>query len=400
MKKIFFLSIIILVGCRMNAQNTTNSPSSMFGLGDLSTGEGGLYAGMGGVSMALRSTNFLSTANPASLTGIGSQKLLFNVGVMGAVKEYSQSNTSNTSFVGNVSNAGIGFRILPKWYGAVSLSPVSSVGYSIKLDQEVEGSPGSTISSQFEGEGGISKISFSNAFLITKHVSAGVNFSYITGDITEKEIQGSATIEEKSEKRAVYADFGLQYHYPLSADRSVTLGAIYGYSQRIAQDNSISVSSSSSSEYIDDDQRSVKQYLPAFYGFGAAYNSQRWIATAEYKYMDWSKMKSVKSGIKYDNQHKVSLGASYTVGNIYKLPKQIMLGAGYYNSYVVIKNEKPQNYYISAGMGFTMQNSSTVSFGIKYNDQFNVSASTQKERMFSLFLNVAFSERSYRSKIR
>ena len=400
MKKIVLLSIIILFSCRINAQNTTNSPSSMFGLGDLSTGEGGLYAGMGGVSMALRSANFLSIANPASLTGIGSQKLLFNVGVMVAIKEYSQSNTSSTSFVGNVSNAAIGFRILPKWYGAVSLTPVSSVGYSIKLDQEVEGSPGSIISSQFEGEGGISKISFSSAFLLTKHLSAGVNFSYITGDITEKELQGSATIEEKSEKRAVYADFGLQYHYPMSNGRSVTLGAVYGYSQRLAQDNSITVSSSSSSEYIDDEQRSVKQYLPAFYGFGVAYNSQRWIASAEYKYMDWSKMKSVKSGIRYDNQHKISLGASYTVGNIYKLPKQIMLGAGYYNSYVVIKNEKPQNFYISAGMGFTMQNSSTVSFGIKYNDQFNVSASTQKERMLSLFLNVAFSERSYKSKLR
>lgn len=400
MKRIFLLSIIILVSCRMNAQNTTNSPSSMFGLGDLSTGEGGLYAGMSGVSMALRSSNFLSTANPASLTGIGSQKILFNVGVMGAIKEYTQSNTSSTSFVGNVSNAAIGFRILPKWYGAVSLSPVSSVGYSIKLDQEVEGSPGSTISSQFEGEGGISKISFSNAFMLTKRLSAGVNLSYITGDVTQKELQGSATIQEKSEKRAVYADFGLQYHYSLSRDRSVTLGAVYGYSQRLAQDNSITVSSSSSNEYIDEEQRSVKQYLPAFYGFGAAYSSLRWIATTEYKYMDWSKMKSVQSGIRYDNQHKISLGASYTVGNVYKLPKQIMLGAGYYNSYVVIKNEKPQNFYVSAGMAFTMQNSSTVSFGVKYNDQFNVSTSTQKERMFSLFLNVAFSERSYRFKLK
>ena len=116
--------------------------------------------------------------------------------------------------------------------------------------------------------------------------------------------------------------------------------------------------------------------------------------------MDWSKMKSVQSGIKYDNQHKVALGASYTIGNVYKLPKQIMLGAGYYNSYVVIKNEKPQNYYISAGMSFTAQNSSIISVGVRYNDQFNVSTATQKERMLSLFLNIAFNEKSYKSKLR
>ena len=49
MKKILFcllafytpVSIVI-------AQNTTNSPTSMFGLGELSTGEGGQYAGLGG----------------------------------------------------------------------------------------------------------------------------------------------------------------------------------------------------------------------------------------------------------------------------------------------------------------------------------------------------------------
>lgn len=400
MKKLVFLFIITLISVGSNAQNTTNSPSSMFGLGDLSTGEGGMYAGMGGVSIALRAPNFLSIANPASLTGISSQKLLFNVGLMGAVKEYSQFNTSSTSFVGNVNNTGLGFRILPRWYGAVSLNPVSSVGYFITLDQQVEGSLGSTISSQFEGEGGISKISLTNAFLITKNLSAGVNFSYITGSVTQKELQGSATIEETSEKQAVYADFGLQYNHRLSTERSITAGVVYGYSQRLAQDNSIVVSSTSGSESIDESQRSVKQYLPAFYGFGAAYNSLRWITTAEYKYLDWSKMKSSQSGIHYDNQHKIALGASYMIGNPYKLPKQIMFGAGYYNSYVVIKNEKPQNLYVSAGMGFTTQNSSVISFGVKYNDQFNVSVSTQKERVFSLFFNIAFSERSYRGKLK
>ena len=43
------LSIFILSANLLNltAQNMTNSPASMFGLGELSTGEGGLYSGMG-----------------------------------------------------------------------------------------------------------------------------------------------------------------------------------------------------------------------------------------------------------------------------------------------------------------------------------------------------------------
>jgi len=42
----------------------------MFGLGELSTGEGGQYSGLGGAGIALQSYNFLNTANPASLTAI------------------------------------------------------------------------------------------------------------------------------------------------------------------------------------------------------------------------------------------------------------------------------------------------------------------------------------------
>lgn len=75
MKKILFcllafytpVSIVI-------AQNTTNSPTSMFGLGELSTGEGGQYAGLGGTGIALRGNNFLNNANPASLTELTEQR--------------------------------------------------------------------------------------------------------------------------------------------------------------------------------------------------------------------------------------------------------------------------------------------------------------------------------------
>ena len=53
------LSIFILSANLLNltAQNMTNSPASMFGLGELSTGEGGIYSGMGGVGIALRGEN-------------------------------------------------------------------------------------------------------------------------------------------------------------------------------------------------------------------------------------------------------------------------------------------------------------------------------------------------------
>ena len=50
------------------AQNTTNLPTSMYGVGELSAGDGGRYAGMGNVGIALNRTGFLNTLNPAAIT--------------------------------------------------------------------------------------------------------------------------------------------------------------------------------------------------------------------------------------------------------------------------------------------------------------------------------------------
>jgi hypothetical protein len=75
---------------------------------------------MGGVGIALRSNSFLNLTNPAALTEIDSLKFTIEAGVMGAYKKYTQSGIGNNSTVGNLNNLAVGFRILPRWYGALS----------------------------------------------------------------------------------------------------------------------------------------------------------------------------------------------------------------------------------------------------------------------------------------
>ena len=91
MKKILFCLLAFYIPVSLViAQNTTNSPTSMFGLGELSTGEGGQYAGLGGTGIALRGNNFLNNANPASLTELTEQRFQIDAGIMGAYQIYSQ----------------------------------------------------------------------------------------------------------------------------------------------------------------------------------------------------------------------------------------------------------------------------------------------------------------------
>lgn len=393
--------ILLLTLCHSTlliySQNTTNSPTSMFGLGELSTGEGGQYSGLGGAGIALQSYNFLNTANPASLTAIEGQRFLIDAGVMGAYKVYTQTGTSNHSLVGNLNNLSIGCRITPRWYGAVFMAPVSSVGYAITLDQDITGTGSSTVSSLFEG--GLSKMGISTAYRLFKGFSVGANLSYVTGTIKQTETQGSINVEESSYKHAFYADFGLQYKFSLSRNKYLVAGAVYGYSQDLAQDNTLSVSSTSGNESIDESQRHVRQCLPQFVGAGLAYNSPRWTLTAEYKYTDWSRMKSSQSNVRFENQHRLSAGTAYTAGNIYRNPVKLLLGAGVSNSYIVIQKKKATNYYVSAGSNFTLYNGNVLSLGVKYSDQLHLPNGMQRERGVTLFFNFTFSERTYRAKI-
>lgn len=359
----------------------------------------GQYAGLGGTGIALRGNNFLNNANPASLTELTEQRFQIDAGIMGAYQIYSQRGASNRSVTGNLNNLSIGCRIMPRWYGAIFMAPVSSVGYAITLDEEVAGTNGGTISSLFQGEGGLSKMGISTAYLFGKRFSVGTNLSYVTGTITQTETQGTATEETSSYKHTFYADFGVQYKWAIDRERSFVAGAVYGYSQDFKQDNNLYVSSSSGGDDIEKSLKRYRQCLPQFFGLGASYNTLRWMATIDYKYVDWSRMQSSQSNVSFENQHRLSVGGRYTLGNVYRNPVSILLGTGINNSYIVIQKKKATEYYVSTGLNFGLRNNNVLSIGLKYKGQMKIPNGMQKENSLSLFLNITFSERTYRAKI-
>ena len=331
----------------------------------MSTGEGGIYSGLGGVGIALRGENVINSANPASLTGLLPQYFFFDLGVSGSYLKYSQSGASNHSLNGNLNNLAVGFRIAPRWYGAIFMAPVISVAHEL-----------------------------------WKGLSLGANFSYVGGSISQTETQGSATESNSSHKHTIYADFGLQYTYKLDHYRSVVAGVVYGYSQDLMQDNDHAVSSSSSSGNIEEKGKKYRTCLPQFIGFGASYTTLRWMASIDYKFVDWSRLESSHSSISFRNQHRLMLGGSYTLGNPYSKPVRLLLGAGMGNSYISVHDKTTTNYYLSTGLNFEFRSRSTLSLGVKYTDQLKVNSGRFKEQKLSFFLNLTFSEKTYKAKLK
>ena len=86
---------------------------------------------------------------------------------------------------------------------------------------------------------------------------------------------------------------------------------VFAPSLPISHDNTLTYSNSSTSENLNKGYHSRTQYLPMHLGTGLSMATERWVLTADYNYLDWSRNSSSYTSMKYENQHKVNIGGSY-----------------------------------------------------------------------------------------
>ena len=381
------------------AQNNTNLPTSMYGVGELSTSDGGRYAGMGNIGIALNRTGFQNTLNPAAITRMDSTCFIFDVGASVSSARYSFQNDHSSSFMGNPNRFSIGCRILPRWYAMIGAAPYSSVGYMIQTEEEVEGMPESYTYSLFEGSGGLYRCYLTNAFALTKRLSVGINLGIILGTVTQSETQESAIVEYESSKRAFYADFGIHYEFNTTGSQKWAAGLVFAPSLQVNHENNLTYSNSSTSEGVDKSYHSRTQYLPMHIGTGISMTTERWVATADYNYLDWSRNTSSYTSIKYENQHKLNIGGTYITNPRLPRSTELMGGIGLSNSYINLRGGKMQYLEVSAGASFPIRYS-YLSLGATWRKQINSRSSLMQESRFSVNLNITFGERISRSKLR
>lgn len=376
------------------AQNMVNTPVSMYGIGETAASDGGKYAGLGAAGIALNRTGFMNTQNPSCLTRMDTTCFFYDIGMTASFSNYRMWSERSTAQTGNPSRVSLGVRLLPGWYAMVGVAPYSSVGYMIKSAQEVEGMEGASVSSLFEGTGGLYRLYLTNSFRIGKKLSLGFNIGMISGTVEQTETQESAIVTRKSEKGAFYADFGLHY----AMNRNWSVGAVYGLSTRLKQQNDLTYENSSTDEDMDVKLYTDKQYIPHRIGGGVTYETKRWVVTGDYSWMQWSRNPSSIVSVKYIDQHRGNVGVVYVTSPRKPRSTELMLGVGYSNSYIQLKQGKMYNLDVSAGAAFPLRET-VVSLGVTWRRQMNTRSSLMQESRLSLNLNVTFGEKLSRGKI-
>ena len=238
------LLVVVATSSFVGAQGLGNSPYSGLGLGQVYTEGNVTNLGMGGVGVSNASVFYLNMQNPALLAR-RTRYTVFEVGLLGETKSISQ-NVSNSlqsqrNVAGNLGYLALAFPASSRWNIAISLKPYTYVNYNI---QELAPIPGSNFVGQYtySGSGGLNKASISNGVRLGKNIYAGVEASFLFGNITNssdsKVLTGtSQDVGVTHLNRVNYSDIvfkaGAAWRPKLSENWSLNLGATYEPQMRI-----------------------------------------------------------------------------------------------------------------------------------------------------------------------
>ena len=225
------------------AQGLGNSPYSALGVGELYSPGNVTNMGMGDVGISNASSFYLNLQNPALLAR-RTRFTVFEVGLVGQSKSISQniSNSlkSQSNFAGNLGYLALSFPANSRWNISPSLKPYTYVNYNIRKVEAVPGTP-YTAEYNYTGRGGLNKVTLANGVRITKNIYAGVEGSFLFGNITNssdaRAVVSQSDIRVTHLNRANYSDIvwklGAAWRPKLSDTWTLNVGATYDPQQRV-----------------------------------------------------------------------------------------------------------------------------------------------------------------------
>ncbi|HVA98995.1 MAG TPA: hypothetical protein VNG53_08875, partial [Bacteroidia bacterium] len=336
------------------------------------------------------------------------------------------------------------------WWGAsFGLVPYSSVGYQVSNQVNID-SVG-PVNEQYKGSGGINRFYIGNSFMPVKHLSIGMNASYMFGNITnERTAELNATsqtnyfssdILNTTTISSLYFDFGLQYEWIIKSVRqrnkiakndtlhnkmqkyhkrilqdrvSVVFGFTFGPSTSLRATNTILATQYENSvgRYLIADtaqyQTGVKTpvNIPLSIGYGITVKKgERWLVGADYAYQNWSAFNSLgETGI-LSNSTRASLGVQYVPNAMNDLPNtffqhvQYRLGFRYSKTYLDLQNTQLNDYSVSAGFGFPIgphrinSTFSMINIGIEIGQLGTTNNNLLQENYYKLTIGFTFNDK-------
>jgi hypothetical protein len=306
-EKILILSVFLIIGVSMHAQDGTYgaySPYSIYGIGDISKEGTAFNKSMGGVGLATRNRRFINYLNPAAVTARDTLSFMADFGMEQSNKVYRQGDLRSAHNTFNIYNFVMSFPIYRSSAFMVGITPFSDIGYdfsSYETDPDIIGQTGN-ISYDSYGTGSVYQLFAGAGVTFWKRLSIGAEAIYYFGNldkVTQMNYSSSSyrSLNSGSDLmvRGTTGKFGLQYEQKLGGDVSMTIGATYRLSTSM-KGNSLNYRYATQDgildtlKHNDSDLRKAGLRIADELGVGISVKGgEKWSAEINYLRSDWRK---------------------------------------------------------------------------------------------------------------
>ncbi len=400
-----------------HAQNSTISPYSFFGIGDLRSGATIENQQMGGLGTYTDSIH-INLQNPAAYGKLRLTTYTFG----GSHREFrlktfdEEQNTSVT----NMEYIGLAFPVSKKFGLGLGVKPRSSVGFA--LEAESVDTNGDTVTNIFTGEGGLNQVYFSLGFEVLKNLHIGATVKYNFGLLENQRLQSVEGVQfgtidtRESDVNGFDFNYGLTYtpsigKYTLftSARVNTQTNLVSENTQRVG---SFSVSSGDEVEVVDvnldaQNLRNTEIKIPTTASFGLGFGlDKNWFIGAEYSFQDYSSFdnpfQSVEN-LEYIDASSIAVGMyfipDYASFTSYLKRVNYRAGVRYDKTGLVLNGKEINNFGITFGFGLPLGGSfSNLNLGFELGRRGTTAANLIEESYLKIGIGLSLNDRWFQKR--
>ncbi len=413
MIKKLFIAILCFACYGVSAQNTTVSPYSFFGVGDLRNIATVDNQMMGRLQMYTDSIH-INLNNPAAY---GKLKLTTYTAALShrEIRIESFTEEQKTS-VTNLEYLSIGFPLSPRWGAGFGLMPYSSVGYNL-LDQTTN-SNGANVVNEFSGQGGLNKVYFSTGYQLFEEFYLGATVNFNFGNLTNQRIQSVESVQfgtlDRRESRVNGFDlnYGATYSPKITEKHTLFTSLTVNTQANLVSENTQRIGSFSrtSGEEIEVievdlaarglDRSEIK--IPTTTTLGLGYGEdKKWFLGAEYSFQAMSDFRNEfvsLDGVTYEDASSIGVGGYFIpdYASFTSFLNRITYRAGLRmdKSGMVVRGSEINNFGITFGLGMPLGGGfSNLNLGFEVGRRGTTVADLVEENYLKVNIGLSFNDR-------
>ena len=414
MIKKIIVSICLLFSLSIFAQESSSSPYSFYGIGDIKFKGSVENRSMGSISV-LPDSIHINIQNPAQLaclklTGLALGGTYANTKSKTETQEAKARRTSldYMAIAFPIGKVGIGFGLIP----------YSSVGYKIGRTAYVTNNNNDTIRSiisRYNGIGGVNKVFLGFGYRLTKNINIGGDLQYNFGTIKTNSLQYQTDLQygsrenNVSDLRGVNFDLGITYQTKVNSKYSFFSSLAYTPEAILTSGNTrnieivlVTTSSVSPVETQNIAVADTKIKLPSKLSFGSGFGEvKKWLVGGEITFIKNSVMSNRFTdinGATFENSVRYSLGGFFIPNyNSYSsYYKRIVYRGGvrYENTGIVIQDKSITDFAANIGLGMPLSGTFTnINIGLEIGKRGTKYYNLVEENYINLSVGLSLSDK-------